>query len=75
MLMAAWSRKRFIGELVGEEVPERRVAGSVAAALYAASRGAGVLRVHDVGPTVAALDVLEALDVLKAPDVLEALDA
>jgi dihydropteroate synthase len=61
LLMAAWSRKNFIGEITGEAIPEKRVAGSVAAAVFAASQGAGVLRVHDVGSTVAALKVWEAL--------------
>jgi len=61
LLMAAWSRKQFIGTITGESVAARRVVGSVAAALYAAQQGAGVLRVHDVGPTVEALKVLEAL--------------
>ncbi len=62
ILMAAWSRKRFIGELTGEKVAAQRVSGSVAAALYAASQGAGVLRVHDVAQTVQALKVWEAID-------------
>jgi len=61
LLMAAWSRKGFIGKITGEEVPAKRVFGSLAAAIYAASQGAGVLRVHDVGPTVEALKVLEVV--------------
>lgn len=61
LLMAAWSRKHFIGEITGKELPSKRVAGSVAAAAYAALQGAGVLRVHDVGPTVEALKVLDAI--------------
>ncbi|MDR1088533.1 MAG: dihydropteroate synthase [Coriobacteriales bacterium] len=61
LLMAAWSRKNFIGEITGEATAAKRVAGSVAAAVFAASHGAGVLRVHDVGPTVEALKVWEAL--------------
>jgi dihydropteroate synthase len=59
--MAAWSRKRFIGELTGVTEPRQRVVGSVAAAVYAASQGAGVLRVHDVEQTVQALKVIEVL--------------
>lgn len=62
LLMGAWSRKRFIGELSEVEKPRDRVAGSLAAALFSAARGAGVLRVHDVGPTVEALKVWFALD-------------
>ncbi len=42
------SRKRFVGELTGVEVASERVCGSVGAHLAAASRGARILRVHDV---------------------------
>lgn len=55
------SRKRFIGELTGEAVPDRRLAGSLAAAVCAAERGAAVVRVHDVSETVAALRVADAI--------------
>ena len=51
------SRKRFIGEITGEQVPAERVGGSVAAALWAAARGAAVVRVHDVAATAQALAV------------------
>ncbi len=51
------SRKGFIGRLSGEADARRRVAGSIAAALYAVSRGASVVRVHDVAETVQALRV------------------
>ena len=60
LLMAAWSRKQFLGTITGEALPANRIAGSVAAALFAAEQGAGVLRVHDVKPTVDALNVWEA---------------
>ena len=60
-LMAAYSRKGFIGKLTGVEVPAQRVAGSVAVEVWAASQGARVLRVHDVKPTVEALRVWQAL--------------
>lgn len=55
------SRKRFIGELSGVEAPVDRVAGSVAAALHAASHGAAIIRVHDVAETVQALAVWNAV--------------
>ena len=51
------SRKRFIGEITGEQMPAERVGGSVAAALWAAARGAAVVRVHDVAATAQALAV------------------
>ncbi|MDR3037086.1 MAG: dihydropteroate synthase [Coriobacteriales bacterium] len=60
-LMAAFSRKGFIGTITGVEIPRERIAGSVAVAALAASRGAHVLRVHDVAPTVEALKVLAAV--------------
>jgi len=55
------SRKRFIGELTGVDEPAERLGGSVAAAIWGASHGSAVLRVHDVGATVQALAVMAAL--------------
>ena len=46
------SRKRFIGQFGGEADPKKRLPGSLAAALYALSLGASLLRVHDVAETV-----------------------
>lgn len=55
------SRKRFIAALdQGAEVGDR-LGGSVAAALFAAQRGAKVLRVHDVVETRQALTIQAAL--------------
>ena len=66
-LLAGLSRKRSIGELTGRAVPGGRVAGSVAAHLLAAPRGAAVVRVHDVAATVDALKVWEAVAAVPAP--------
>ncbi len=55
------SRKRFIGELTGVDEPSERVGGSVEAAVWAAARGADIVRVHDVGATVQALAMVKAL--------------
>jgi dihydropteroate synthase len=52
------SRKAFIGAAGGEAV---RVAGSIAAALFAVDRGAAILRVHDVPETRQALRVWQTL--------------
>ncbi|MCL1880460.1 MAG: dihydropteroate synthase [Actinomycetia bacterium] len=60
-LVAAYSRKAFIGAITGVQDAAQRLAGSVAVALWAAAQGARILRVHDVRPTVEALRVLEAL--------------
>ncbi|RDI96730.1 dihydropteroate synthase [Meiothermus sp. QL-1] len=55
------SRKRFIGELSGVEVAEKRLAGTLAAHLFGLSRGAHILRVHDVRAHREALAVWGAL--------------
>ncbi|WP_119418743.1 dihydropteroate synthase [Desertibaculum subflavum] len=56
------SRKGFIGRLTGVEAADRRVAGSVAAALWAAEQGARLLRVHDVAETRQALAIWAAIE-------------
>jgi dihydropteroate synthase len=58
-LLVGWSRKSSLGAVTGLPVSERLVP-SVAAGLLAVERGARVLRVHDVAPTVAALQVWAA---------------
>ncbi len=55
------SRKKSIGILSGVEKPAGRVMGSVAAHLFGVSRGARILRVHDVKAHREALSVYEAL--------------
>ncbi len=52
------SRKSFLGRLTGGAEPEDRVEASVATAAWALSQGAGMVRVHDVAPTVAAVRLL-----------------
>lgn len=68
-MLAGLSRKRSIGDLTGREAPRDRVAGSVAAHLVAAQRGATILRVHDVAATVDALKVWAAVDAVPMPRV------
>jgi dihydropteroate synthase len=58
-LMVGWSRKSSLGAVTGRDVEERLIS-SLAAALLAAERGARILRVHDVAPTVEALKVWRA---------------
>ncbi len=58
-LLVGWSRKSSIGAVTGCELDERMVP-SVAAAMLAVERGARVVRVHDVKPTVQALKVWQA---------------
>jgi dihydropteroate synthase len=59
-LLVGTSRKSFLGRLLRREVWER-LEGSVASAVYAALRGAALVRAHDVGPTVQAMRLVEAL--------------
>lgn len=59
-ILVGMSRKSMVGKLVGRKAPER-VAASVAAAVCAAERGAAIIRVHDVAPTVDALKVWAAV--------------
>jgi dihydropteroate synthase len=60
------SRKSFISAAAAAP-PEKRLAGSLAAGLSAASRGAAVLRVHDVGEMRQALAVERAIRLGLAP--------
>ena len=55
------SRKSFVGRIANEADPAARLPGSLAAALFALSRGAAILRVHDVPETVQAVAVWRAL--------------
>ena len=59
-LLVGLSRKRFLGTLSGVAPAGERLAPSIAGALFAASRGAAILRVHDVAQTVQALAVWQA---------------
>jgi len=55
------SRKRIVKRLTGEKVPGKDLAGNLAIAVWAALKGASVVRVHDVRETVQALKVVSAL--------------
>lgn len=59
-LVIGVSRKSFIGRLTGR-TPDRRLGGSVAAAVLAVRNGADVVRAHDVRETVDALRVSSAI--------------
>ncbi len=55
------SRKGFIGRLTGGRPVGERLAGSLAANVYAALSGAAILRVHDVAESVDACRIVRAL--------------
>lgn len=59
-ILVGMSRKSMLGAVTGRPVQERQAA-SAAAALLAAERGAGIIRVHDVAATKDALAVWQAL--------------
>lgn len=58
-LLVGWSRKSSLGAVTDCAVSDRLVP-SVAAALLAVERGAHLVRVHDVAPTLQALKVWQA---------------
>ena len=63
-LVVGLSRKSMLGAILGTNIPvpvDQRLHGSVAAAVLAALKGATILRVHDVKPTVDALKVVAAV--------------
>ena len=59
-LLVGTSRKSFLGRVLQRPVDDR-LGGSLASALWAAQRGAALVRVHDVGATVQALALLDGL--------------
>ena len=63
-VLAGLSRKRMIGALTGRDGGER-LAGSLAAAVVAARKGARIIRAHDVRETVDALRVVAAAGAMR----------
>jgi dihydropteroate synthase len=55
------SRKSFIGAALGDAPVDRRLEGTAGAVAWLAGRGAHVVRVHDVGPMVKVLRVVDAI--------------
>jgi len=68
-VLVGLSRKSMVGDLTGRSVAGR-LAGSLAAVTLAVERGARVVRVHDVAPTVDALRVAWAVPGLREARVL-----
>jgi dihydropteroate synthase len=60
------SRKSFIGQITGAELPDR-LEGSLVAVVAAARLGASIVRVHDVAATKRALQTAGALGLLSQP--------
>jgi dihydropteroate synthase len=64
-LLLSASNKRFLGELLGLDIGERRGA-SLAAVAYGVAHGCRIVRVHDVLGSVQVCRMIEAI--LEAPD-------
>ncbi|MHB1390408.1 MAG: dihydropteroate synthase [Thermoleophilia bacterium] len=60
-LLIGASRKRFIGDITGQEDTHARLAGTIATSVIALLNGARIFRVHDVAANYQALRVAEAL--------------
>ncbi len=60
-LLLGTSRKSFIGQLSGQNEPQKRVGGSIASALYGLQNGVELFRVHDVAETKEAFQIYHAL--------------
>ena len=60
-VMLGVSRKSFIGQVTGEQRPDNRLCGSIAAGLAGLARGAQLLRVHDVDETVQAVKIWQSI--------------
>lgn len=60
-ILVGLSRKSMIGVATSRNSPQQRMAGSLAGMLAAVDRGASIVRVHDVAPTVDALKVWQAM--------------
>ncbi|OBA00325.1 dihydropteroate synthase [Halomonas sp. G11] len=59
-ILAGMSRKSMIGKVLGRPIDER-LPGGLALAAMAVERGASIVRVHDVGPTVDAVNMAWAV--------------
>ena len=60
-ILVGASRKSFVGRYGGEPDATRRAPGSIAAALYAVSKGVAAIRTHDVAETAQALRMWQAV--------------
>jgi dihydropteroate synthase len=60
-LLVGISRKSMIGTLLGDAPVSERLFGSLSAAVIAAMKGAGIIRVHDVKATVEAMKIVDMI--------------
>jgi len=60
-VMLGASRKRFIGQIIGRELPTDRVLGTAATTAIAVAAGVSIVRVHDVAETVDVVKVANCI--------------
>ena len=60
-ILVGVSRKSFLGAVSDVQEARNRLPGSLAAGLFALTRGASILRVHDVPETIQAIRIWQAL--------------
>ncbi len=60
-LLVSVSRKSFIGSLLGEKDPDKRLYGSLAAEVVAVLNGADIIRTHNVKATCDAIEIAQKL--------------
>lgn len=60
-ILVGTSRKSFIGKILGDTPPDKRLSGSLATGAVAVWNGAKIVRVHDVKEMVEAVRVVEAI--------------
>jgi len=64
-ILVSISRKSFIGEMLNEKDPEKRLYGSLAAETFAALNGADIIRTHNVKATGDIVKIVKNLKNLK----------
>ena len=64
-ILVSISRKSFIGEMLNEKDPEKRLYGSLAAETFAALNGADIIRTHNVKATSDIIKIVKNLKNLK----------
>lgn len=60
-ILLGTSRKSFIGKLTGEDLPEKRLSGTIASCVAGYLNGARIFRVHDVKEVYKALKVANGI--------------
>jgi dihydropteroate synthase len=64
-IMIGTSRKSFIGKLLGDARVDNRLYGTIATVVAAVLKGAHIVRVHDVKPTVESIRIADALKIAR----------